>query len=70
MKARDVRAKEDKELHYDLKNLTKELFDMRFQSASENISNTSRIGQIKRDIARIYTILNERKNGIRGAASR
>ncbi|MBU0756302.1 MAG: 50S ribosomal protein L29 [Planctomycetes bacterium] len=70
MKARDVRSKEDKELHYDLKNLTKELFDLRFQSASENISNSSRIGQIKRDIARIYTILHERKKGIRGEASR
>ncbi|MHC4942478.1 MAG: 50S ribosomal protein L29 [Planctomycetota bacterium] len=67
MNAREVRAKEDKELRYDLKNLTKELFDLRFQSASENISNTSRINQIKKDVARIMTVLNEREKGIRGA---
>jgi large subunit ribosomal protein L29 len=68
MNAREVRAKEDKELRYDLKNLTKELFDLRFQSASENISNTSRINQIKKDVARILTVMNEREKGIRGAS--
>ena len=68
MKARDVRAKENKELRYDLKNMTKELFDLRFQSASENISNSARIGQVKKDIARIRTILCEREKGIRGAS--
>jgi large subunit ribosomal protein L29 len=68
MNAREVRSKEDKELKYDLKNLTKELFDLRFQSASENLSNPARIRQIKKDIARIHTIMNERAMGIRGAS--
>ena len=70
MNAVEVRSKEDKELHFDLKNLTKELFDLRFQSASENISNPARIHQIKKDIARIHTILKEREKNIRGAAPR
>jgi large subunit ribosomal protein L29 len=68
MKGVEVRSKEDKELRYDLKNLTKELFDLKFQSASENLSNPARFRQIKRDIARIQTILNERIKGIRGAS--
>jgi len=70
MKAKEVRSKEDKELRFDLKNLTKELFDYRFQSASENISNSSRIGQIKKDIARIKTIMSEREKGIRGSTNK
>lgn len=68
MNATEVRSKEDKELLYDLKNLRQELFDLRFQSASENISNPARISMIRRDVARILTVLNERKKGVRGAA--
>ncbi len=70
MNSREVRSKEDKELRYDLKNLKKELFDLRFQSASENLSNTARFKQIKKDIARILTIMWEREKGIRGAVSK
>ena len=53
-----------------IKNLTKELFDLRFQSASENLSNPARIGQIKKTIAKIRTIVAEREKGIRGATPR
>ena len=70
MNIREIRSKEDKELRYDLKNLTKELFDLRFQSASENLSNPARIGQIKKTIAKIRTIVAEREKGIRGATPR
>lgn len=70
MNMRELRSKEDKELRYDLKNMTKELFDMRFQSASENLSNPARINQIKKTIARIQTIMAERSKGVRGAAPR
>ena len=68
MNSTEVRSKENKELLFDLKNLRKELFDLRFQSASENVSNPARIREIKRDVARILTILTERERGIRGAA--
>ena len=67
MKGKEVRSKEDKELRYDLKNLTKELFDLKFQSESENLSNPARFRHIKRTIARIHTVLNEREKGIRGS---
>ena len=70
MNMKEIRSKEDKELRYDLKNLTKELFDLRFQSASENLSNPARIGQIKTTIARIRTIITERAKGIRGESPR
>ncbi len=70
MKSKDLRSKEDKELRYDLKNFNKELFDLKFQSASENIANPSRIKEIRRQVARILTILEERRKGIRGAAPR
>ena len=70
MKTKELRSKEDKELRYDLKNLGKELFDLKFQSASENLSNPARIRQIRREVARILTILNEREKGIRGDAPR
>ena len=70
MNSKEVRSKEDKELRYDLKNLTRELFDLRFQSASENLSSPARIHGIRKDIARILTVLKEREKGIRGAAPR
>jgi len=61
MKMKELRSKEDKELRYDLKGLKKELFDLRFQSASENLSNPARIREIRREVARIVTILKERQ---------
>jgi large subunit ribosomal protein L29 len=61
MKIQELRSKEDKELRYDLQKMKKELFELRFQSASENVSNSSRIGEIKKNVARILTILKERE---------
>ncbi len=69
MKAKELRSKEIKELLFDLKNYKKELFDLRFQSASENLTNPSRIGQIKKTVARILTILKEREKQDSPAAS-
>jgi len=70
MNPKELRSKEDKELNYDLKIIRKELFELRFQSASENLSNPARIKQIKRDVARILTILKEREKGIHEATHR
>ena len=64
---KEMRQKEDAELELDLQNLRKELFDLRFQSTTEKLANPARISQIRRDIARIRTILNERRRGA-GAA--
>jgi large subunit ribosomal protein L29 len=60
MKASDVRAKTDDELKGELEQLRKERFNLRFQKASGQLENTARVRQVRRDIARITTILGER----------
>lgn len=60
MKAGDVRAKTDDELKGELAQLGKEAFNLRFQRASGQLENTSRVRQVRRDIARIKTVLGER----------
>lgn len=59
---RELRQKENKELELDVAGLTRELFDLRFRSTTEKISNPARIRQIRRQIARINTLLAERAN--------
>ena len=49
-----------------LKSAKEELFNLRFQAATGQLDNASRLKSVKRDIARIYTILRERELGIRG----
>ena len=70
MKIEDIRAKTDSELEFDLANLKKELFDARFRASMGTDSNTCRIRDLRRSIARINTILHERANGVRGAAAK
>jgi len=60
MKADDVRAKTDDELKAELNQLGKEVFNLRFQKASGQLENTARVRQVRRDIARIKTVLGER----------
>lgn len=62
MKSSDVRAKSDDELKSQLGDLRKEAFNLRFQQASGQLENTARVRQVRRDIARIMTILGERRN--------
>ena len=61
MKAADLRPKTDDELSDQLLDLKKEAFNLRFQAASGQLENTSRVRQVGRDIARIMTLQNERK---------
>jgi large subunit ribosomal protein L29 len=65
MKAAEVRLKESDELESRLKSLKTELFRLRFQAATGQLEKPSRIGQVRRDIARVETILHERERGIR-----
>ncbi len=60
MKAPDVRAKTDDELKTELGQLAKEVFNLRFQKASGQMENTARMRQVRRDVARIKTVLAER----------
>ena len=61
MKVEDVRAKSDDELKEQLLDLRKEAFNLRFQTASGQLENIARVRQVRRDIGRIKTILNERR---------
>ncbi len=47
-----------------LKNSKEELFNLRFQAATGQLANSSRIQAVKHDIARMYTVLRERELGI------
>jgi len=60
MKPSDVRAKTADELKSELEGLRKEQFNLRFQRASGQLENTSRVRQVRRDIARIMTVLASR----------
>jgi large subunit ribosomal protein L29 len=60
MKAADVRAKTDDELTGELEILGKEIFNLRFQRANGQLENTSRVRDVRRNIARIKTVLGER----------
>ena len=57
MKAGDVRAKTEDELKGEIDALGKEIFNLRFQRANGQLENTARVRQVRRDIARIKTIL-------------
>ncbi|MEE8144877.1 MAG: 50S ribosomal protein L29 [Kiloniellales bacterium] len=61
MKGADVRTKSVDELNDNLLNLKKEAFNLRFQRASGQLENTARVRQVRRDIARIKTILREKQ---------
>jgi large subunit ribosomal protein L29 len=68
MKAADIRAKTADELKTQLADLKKEQFNLRFQRASGQLENTARVGQVRRDIARITTVLAERERPAAAAA--
>jgi len=61
MKTADVRTKTDDELTEQLDTLGRERFNLRFQRANGQLENTSRVRQVRRDIARIKTVLGERR---------
>jgi large subunit ribosomal protein L29 len=59
MKAHELRAMTREELTRRIDELTQELFNLRFQKATKQLSDTSRTSQVRRDIARAKTILRE-----------
>ena len=61
MKAGDLRARTEDELTEEVETLGKEIFNLRFQRASGQLENTARVRQVRRNIARIKTILDERR---------
>lgn len=61
MNTKDIRALQTGEIESKLDDAREELFKLRFQLATGSATDTSRMGQIKRDIARLLTILRERQ---------
>ena len=61
MKAADLRSKSTDELQDSLLELRKEQFNLRFRQASGQLENTALVRQVRRDIARIKTVLQAKK---------
>ncbi len=62
VKAADVRLKTDKELETRLGELRKEQFNLRFQKATGQLANTARVTHVRKEIAKILTIVGERRS--------
>ena len=60
MKAEDLRAKTVDELNDKIDSLAKEAFNLRFQKASGQLENTARVRAVRRDMARVKTVLNQK----------
>ena len=60
MKATELRSKDANELKKELESLLKAQFNLRMQRATQQLSNTSQIGKVRRDIARVRTIMAEK----------
>ncbi len=60
MKIKDVRELNEQELEEKVKELKEELFNLRFQQATGQLDNVMRIKEVRRNIARVKTVLRER----------
>ncbi len=63
VKAEELRTKTPDELKAQLVNLKKEAFNLRFQGSTGQLENLARIGQVRREIARVKTVLTEKAKG-------
>jgi len=68
MKAADLREKTPDQLRESLASLKKEAFNLRFQKATGQLENTSRMQAVRRDAARVKTILNQKAAAAAGEA--
>ena len=61
VKTNEIRDMDTAKINEEIVTLKKELFDLRFRQATGNLENTARISNVKKAIARMKTVLNERK---------
>ena len=66
MKSQELRDMTDEQLDLSLKDVVKNLFHLRFQSATDRLETPSELLKAKKDVARIKTIMRERTIGLRG----
>ena len=64
MKAKEIRQMSDKELNKELMDLKSELFNLRFQLATGQLDNPIKVSSVRKDIARVKTIVRERELSI------
>jgi len=60
MKAVELKAKSPDELQQELHSLLRAQFSLRMQKSTQQLNNTSQLGKVRRDIARVRTILKEK----------
>ncbi len=65
MKAKELRAKSVEELKGELKSLLKAQFNLRMQFATQQLNNVSQISSVRRDIARVRTLLTEKAQQVK-----
>ena len=61
----DLKAKSATELNDELVAAKKELFNLRFQNATNQLDNTSRIKEVRKNIARIQTVITEKASAVK-----
>jgi large subunit ribosomal protein L29 len=66
MKSSEYRGMNDEQLDLALKDVVKNLFHLRFQSATDRLETPSELVKAKKEVARIKTIMRERQLGVRG----
>jgi len=65
MKAKEIRQMSEQELNTKLMDIKSELFNLRFQLATGQLDNPMRISSVRKDIARVKTIVRERELSVR-----
>ena len=60
MKAAELKGKSENELRQELASLLKAQFSLRMQKATQQLQNTSQLGKVRRDIARVRTVLGQK----------
>lgn len=68
MKARELKEMSEAELRQKEKEVTEELFNLKFQHATGQLENTERLPQVRKDLARVKTVLRQKE--IAGAKSK
>ena len=66
MKAAEMREKTLDQLREELLTLKKEQFNLRFQAATGQLENTARVREVRRNVARVLTLLNEKARDAAG----
>ena len=61
MEAKELRTKSEVELKAELQDLLREQFNLRMQKGTGQLSNSARMKSVRRDVARVMTIINEQK---------